>query len=76
MLLLNLIQGNRYRVSNNLDYKNLILKQFEIPTDVHDKFVAMNLKHQGNRVINLNENIQRVEMINMKYFFNFDLVIV
>ena len=42
----------------------------EIPTDVHDKFVATNLKYQGNRVINLNENIQRVEIINMKTNFN------
>ena len=30
----------------------------------------MNLKYQGNRVINLNENIQRVEIINMKTNFN------
>ena len=44
--------------------------KLDIPNDVLDDFIAMNSNYHGNKIMNLNENIQRVELLHIEEHFN------
>ena len=44
--------------------------KLEIPTDVLFDFTVMKSNYYGDRIFNLNKNIQRVELLHMEEYFN------
>ena len=48
----------------------LFSTRFEIPNNVLNGFIAMDLKYDGDKITNRTENVQRIELLDMVEHFN------